>query len=460
MYNYLLIIKANTNINSSNDNMGNPLSKCCAQDTTVPKNRTSGASESTALLNSENTPVASYIPAKDDSRSSSTFFQKLSEQFSNLSSAVVGPKSISMEQGLSDIPEMTEEEKWILLNNKIPATEIKKLSIGVDAGGMGIIHVAEWKGQKVAIKEASTHVIAKEVEIYRRMKGSEGVVPFYGVTFPPGLNKLCIVTKYANKGSLTWHLKVAYQNITWDGKLRLATQISRGIARLHKEGVYHRDLHGGNILIDDEENAMLTDFGASTIMEERVVRNVKHYSLEEAPSEDGRSKYTSKLITGLGFKNDGADGNDDKDDRLIGVMAYIAPERFRNPKFFDEKCDIYSLGVLLWELTSGHPPFAKVHQDVHLAVAIMNGKRELPVEGTPVAYRELYERCWHNDPAKRPSLEEILDTLDKVRASMTTQQLAVTRTRSNTQYESVEVYEQSINIPRPTSNIQQHLFPE
>lgn len=51
----------------------------------------------------------------------------------------------------------------MLLSNEIPASEIEKLSIGVDAGGMGIIHVAEWKGIKVAIKEASPHVICKEV---------------------------------------------------------------------------------------------------------------------------------------------------------------------------------------------------------------------------------------------------------------------------------------------------------
>ncbi|KAI1315791.1 hypothetical protein EDD11_000345 [Mortierella claussenii] len=446
--------------------MGNPLSKCCAQDTTTSKkktNDTTANASSQALVNAEGTvepapPVASYIPDKKD-KSTPSFFQRVSEQFS------FGQKR-SIEQGLKTFPfPLSEEEKKVLLKNEIPASEIKKLSIGVDAGGMGIIHVAEWKGQKVAIKEASAHVISKEVEIYSRMKGCEGVVAFYGVTFPPGLDKMCIVTKYADKGSLTWHLKVEYQNLTWDDKLRLATQISGGIARLHEEGVYHRDLHGGNILIDDKGNAMLTDFGASTIMEERVVRNIREYALEEVPAVEGRSKFISKKITGLEAHQNGdakkgvtakADADDDQNDPLIGVMAYIAPERFRNPKFFDAKCDIYSLGVLLWELTTGHSAFAKVPQDVHLAVAIMNGKRELPVEGTPVEYKALYEKCWQSDPAKRPALDEILSTLAKVRDSMTPEQLAVTRTRNNITYDSVEVYEESLSIPRPTSDIQQH----
>ncbi|CAO3574847.1 unnamed protein product [Mortierella alpina] len=447
--------------------MGNPFSKCCRPDTTdeplPPAKRgpatsstgTAGTAQATptestsALVDASGQSIeAANATAKGSSVASGAtktppnFFKRISSRISILG----GQEDRSIEQGLKTIPfSLTEEEKKIITDNGIPANEIEKLSIGVDAGGMGVIHMAEWKGQKVAIKEATYQVISKEVDIYSRMKGCEGVIPFYGVTFPKGLDKICIVTKYADKGSLTWHLKVEYQNLTWDDKLRLATQISSAIARLHEEGIYHRDLHGGNILIDDKGNAMLTDFGASTVMEERVVRNVREYAIVEAPTVEGRSKFISKKIASLDVQENnknqsGEDvkrnAEDDRSDPLIGVMAYIAPERFRNPKFFDAKCDIYSLGVLLWELTTGHPAFSKVPQDVHLAVAIMNGKRELPVEGTPTEYKALYERCWQTEAALRPSLPEILETLAKVRASMTTEQLAVTRTRSNTQYDS------------------------
>ncbi|KAG9321587.1 hypothetical protein KVV02_001273 [Mortierella alpina] len=478
--------------------MGSPLSKCCREDTTdapVPSTKKGQATASTGTtgtaqaIPSESTSAlvdtsgqrieATNAATKSSSLTPSTktprnVFKRISTQISTLGNQ----KNRSIEQGLKTLPfTLTEEEKRILLANEIPASEIKKLSIGIDAGGMGVIHMAEWKGQKVAIKEASSQVISKEASVHDfcscisnagRMKGCEGVIPFYGVTFPPGLDKMCIVTKYAEKGSLTWHLKVEYQNLTWDDKLRLATQISSGIARLHEEGIYHRDLHGGNILIDEKGNAMLTDFGASTIMEERVVRNVQEYAIVEAQTVEGRSKFISKKIVGLDVhENNGKQSGDtkrdaegDRGDPLIGVMAYIAPERFRNPKFFDAKCDIYSLGVLLWELTTGHPAFSKVPQDVHLAIAIMNGKRELPVEGTPTEYKALYERCWQTEAALRPSLPEILETLAKVRASMTTEQLAVTRSRSNTQYDSVDAYEESLSIPRPTSDIQQHFLSE
>ncbi|KAG0278433.1 hypothetical protein BGZ96_002370 [Linnemannia gamsii] len=426
--------------------MGSSLSKCCCNDNNVVYD-----DNTTDPLLASN-PAPSYNTSKDNvakTNSEPSFFQRVSARFS------LGGTPRSIEQGLKTFPyPLSEAEKEVLLRNEIPASEIKKLSIGVDAGGMGIIHVAEWKGQKVAIKEASAHV-----EIYSRMKGCKSVVEFYGVTFPPGLDKMCIVTKFANKGSLTWHLKVEYQTLTWADKIRLGTQITSGIARLHEERIYHRDLHGGNILIDDQGDALLTDFGASTIMEERVVRNIQQYAIEEVPTVEGQSKFISQRITGLNSKKIGGP-KPITDDPLIGVMAYIAPERFRDPSYFDAKCDIYSLGVLLWELTTGHSAFAKVPQDVNLAVAIMNGKRELSVDGTPTEYKALYERCWHSDPEKRPTVDEILSTLANVRASMTPAQLATTRNRNKTFYSSVEVYEQSVSIPRPTSNIQQYLVSE
>ncbi|KAK3813318.1 MAG: kinase-like domain-containing protein [Benniella sp.] len=443
--------------------MGNPLSKCCGRDTTTSQKSSASStnkSVTTQVDESNETdtsaPEGSLAPAKNDRAAA-----RISRQISSVVSTVFGPKTRSIKQGLKEFPfNFSAEEEKLLIDNEIPAEEIENLSIGVDAGGMGVIHVAKWRGQKVAIKEATP-----QVEIYSRMRGCEGVVQFYGVTFPKGINTICIVTKYAEKGSLTWHLKVEYETLTWSDKLRLATQIASGIARLHQEGVYHRDLHGGNILIDDQGNALLTDFGASINMEERVVRNIKEYALEEVRETEGGSKFISRKITGLedqkaDSKSNTVKSDEDQNDPLIGVMAYIAPERFRNPKYFDAKCDIYSLGVLLWELTTGHSAFSKVPQDVHLAIAIMNGKRELPVEGTPTEYRELYEKCWQSDPSQRPAMDEILATLAKVRASMTPMELAATSTRDLTRFKSLQVYEESLSIPRPTSDIQQYILSE
>ncbi|KAF9987392.1 hypothetical protein BGZ75_000654 [Mortierella antarctica] len=402
---------------------------------------------------------------------------------------------LSFAQGLERAPSpLSDEDIKVLISNVIPASEIKKLSIGVDAGGMGIIHVAEWKGIKVAIKEASAQVISKEVEIYSLMRGYEGVVQFYGVTYPPGLNKLCIVTKYAENGSLSWHLKSAFERLTWDNKLTLATEIASSVAHLHQEGIYHRDLHGGNILIDGTGKAMLTDFGASTVIEDRAVRSMDDLTIAMTMTPEEQSKFVGEIemipsfsnasrglapLVDSGTKSQNSSlqensvqagvclllENDKPDDDgkqvpLIGVMAYIAPERFRKPQFFDARCDIYSLGVLLWELTSGHSAFSKMPQDVQLAVSILNGKRELAVEGTPELYRELYERCWESDPELRPSLDKILTTLEEVRSRLTEDELAMTRKRTSTHGETEAGFTESMSIPRPTSDCQKYMLIE
>ncbi|KAG0207021.1 hypothetical protein BGX33_007066 [Mortierella sp. NVP41] len=487
--------------------MGNILTKCCSEDidlrkkhdhlakTTPTLRSVNNDSSSThqgdielsqaigkpvnGTTNSNTTTIDSHpahnnnndINTKESSkRPVSSFFKQISSSFNNKKPTTASPQSLSLEQGLETFPfPLSDEERKVLLSNEIPSSEIEKLSIGVDGGGMGIIHVAEWKNIKVAIKEASLDVITKEVEIYSRMKGCEGVVQFYGVTYPPGLDKLCIVTKYAEFGSLSWYLKVEYHMLDWAHKLLMATQISTAIARLHQEGIYHRDLHSGNILVDAEGNAMLTDFGASTVMEERVARSIDDYALQTYTTPEGESKYTSRKMPSVDQSGSSSPKNkssgEPKHDPLIGVMAYIAPERFRNPRAFDARCDIYSLGVLLWELTSGHGAFARVAQDVPLAVSILNGKREQPVEGTPEGYQALYERCWETDPAKRPTLDEILSTLAKVREGMTPEQLAVTRTRTSNRHSedgstTGSEFEESVSVPRPTSELQSYIISE
>jgi hypothetical protein len=136
--------------------MGNPLSKCCGKDTTV-------ASKSTTPLNEGNgTDTSSVQGGSNTTVKDGNAVTRLSKRVSTLISAPFGPKVLSLEEKVDELS-LTKEQKKALLKNKIPPGEIKGLTIGVDAGGMGIIHLAEWKGQKVAIKEASDHVISKEV---------------------------------------------------------------------------------------------------------------------------------------------------------------------------------------------------------------------------------------------------------------------------------------------------------
>lgn len=76
---------------------------------------------------------------------------------------------------------------------------------------------------------------------------------------------------------------------------------------------------------------------------------------------------------------------------LFGIVPYIDPKKFNNlPYSLNEKSDIYSVGVLLWEISSGQIPFHNIEYDVILALRILNGFRETPISNTPDDYVNIY----------------------------------------------------------------------
>jgi serine/threonine protein kinase len=76
---------------------------------------------------------------------------------------------------------------------------------------------------------------------------------------------------------------------------------------------------------------------------------------------------------------------------VFGIIPYIDPKRFNNlPYSLNKKSDVYSVGVLLWEISSGHLPFHTVAYDVILALRILNGFRETPISNTPHHYVKIY----------------------------------------------------------------------
>jgi hypothetical protein len=101
-------------------------------------------------------------------------------------------------------------------------------------------------------------------------------------------------------------------------------------------------------------------------------------------------------------------------------VVYVDPQLLRKSSYErDTKSDIYSLGVLLWELSSGRSPFSNNNLGAfNLAqtiIEIVNGKREEPVESTPLEYLQLYQKCLQDDPHLRPDINEIYEILSKLK---------------------------------------------
>jgi serine/threonine protein kinase len=99
----------------------------------------------------------------------------------------------------------------------------------------------------------------------------------------------------------------------------------------------------------------------------------------------------------------------------FGVIAYMEPKCLLDPNFpFTRSSDIYSFGVLMWEISSGYPPFKENDNKVALAISINIGIREVTVPGTPEEYEKLYKNCWNQEPEKRPTINEILDKFERM----------------------------------------------
>jgi len=186
--------------------------------------------------------------------------------------------------------------------------------------------------------------------------------------------------QYANGGTLRNYLAANFAKLTWQDKRRLAIDIASAIDCLHADNIIHRDLHSKNILINNHR-AVIADLGLSRLV---------------TPS------YTPTS-------------------RIAGMIPYIDPQRLNNNITSRSKlCDIYSCGVLLWELSSGKVPFANKSHDLGMFLDIFNGMREVPTPDTPIDYYKLYSDCWSFDLSQRPqSTDVILERLEKIKMTPT-----------------------------------------
>lgn len=180
-----------------------------------------------------------------------------------------------------------------------------------------------------------------------------------------------LVMQFADSGNLRWYLKDHFSKLTWNDKLKFSYQITEGIKYLHDEDICHQSLHSRNIVIHSNEAKIIL--------------------------------YIMKSI-----ETDYLSVSDE-------MIPYVDPKLLENQSYeYDKKSDIYSLGVLMWELTSGYPPFIYNEAENHLVIDLINGHREKSIPKTPNAYLDLYESCWDPEPNERPSINQVFSKLGKM----------------------------------------------
>src|SRR5947199_970784 len=98
--------------------------------------------------------------------------------------------------------------------------------------------------------------------------------------------------------------------------------------------------------------------------------------------------------------------DDESSRKIYGIIPYISPEVLQGGKNTKES-DIYSIGMLMWEIFAGHPSFDDRDHDYHLILQICEGLRPQILPEMPDDYVQMMQKCWDADPFKRPTIKEL-----------------------------------------------------
>jgi len=252
-----------------------------------------------------------------------------------------------------------EQNDW-----EIPFENISDLE-WLGSGAQGAVFVGKYKGEAVAVKKVKEE---HEVEIkHLRKLNHPNIVLFKGVCTQAPV--FCIVMEYCPYGPL-FNLLREGKEVPPKKLVGWTKQIATGMSYLHQHKIIHRDLKSPNILIGRNDIIKISDFGTS--------------------------RQWSEHSTKMSF---------------AGTVAWMAPEVIRN-EVCNEKVDIWSFGVCVWELLTCEIPYKNVDSSA-IIWGVGSNSLQLPIPSTcPEGFKLLVKQCWSAKPRNRPSFRHILMHLD------------------------------------------------
>ncbi|XP_070024090.1 serine/threonine-protein kinase STY8 [Nicotiana tabacum] len=244
----------------------------------------------------------------------------------------------------------------------------------VASGSFGDLYKGTYCSQEVAIKVLKPEHLnmdmvkefSQEVFIMRKIRHKH-VVQFIGAcTRPPNL---CIVTEFMSRGSIYTFLHKQRGAFKLPTLLKVAVDVSKGMSYLHQNNIIHRDLKTANLLMDEHGVVKVGDFGVARVQVQTGVMTAE-----------------------------------------TGTYRWMAPEVIEH-KPYDHKADVFSFGIVLWELLTGEIPYAYLTPLQAAIGVVQQGLRPTIPKDTHPKLAELLEKCWQQDPTQRPDFSEILDML-------------------------------------------------
>nr|AFK47437.1 unknown [Medicago truncatula] len=307
--------------------------------------------------------------------------------------------SLTSPSPLSGLPEFSHLGwgHWFTLRDLELATNKFSKDNIIGEGGYGVVYQGQLiNGNPVAIKKLLNNLGQAEKEFRVEVEAighvrHKNLVRLLGFCIE-GTHRL-LIYEYVNNGNLEQWLHGAmrqYGYLTWDARIKILLGTAKALAYLHEAiepKVVHRDIKSSNILIDDDFNAKISDFGLAKLL------------------GAGKSHITT---------------------RVMGTFGYVAPE-YANSGLLNEKSDVYSFGVLLLEAITGRDPVdynrsaAEVNLVDWLKMMVGNRHAEEVVDpnietrpSTSALKRVLLTalRCVDPDSEKRPKMSQVVRMLE------------------------------------------------
>nr|KYP34493.1 Serine/threonine-protein kinase CTR1 [Cajanus cajan] len=256
------------------------------------------------------------------------------------------------------------------------------------SGTFGTVYHGKWRGTDVAIKrikkscftgrsseqERLTVEFWREADILSKLH-HPNVVAFYGVVQHGPGGTMATVAEYMVDGSLRHVLLRKDRYLDRRKRLIIAMDAAFGMEYLHSKNIVHFDLKCDNLLVNLKDPlrpiCKVGDFGLS-----KIKRNT--------------------LVTG----------------GVRGTLPWMAPELLNgSSNKVSEKVDVFSFGIVLWEILTGEEPYANMHYGAIIGGIVNNTLRPTIPSNCDPEWRTLMEQCWAPNPAARPSFTEIASRL-------------------------------------------------
>jgi Leucine-rich repeat (LRR) protein len=250
-------------------------------------------------------------------------------------------------------------------------------------GGFGKVYKVNWVKAKnnnrtFALKslinsQNITSEFLSEIINTKLTDGSNSnlVVPCWGISQDPVTKNYLMLMMYMSEGNLREYLSKNYSKLKFEDKFLQLSDITQGLFTIHEANLMHQDFHSGNVL--------------------NLLQN----------------NHVSSLISDLGLSRPA--GEKHKEGEIYGVLPYVAPEVLQG-KPHTQASDIYSWGMIAYEILSGSPPYHDRDYDTSLALTICQGLRpNLQEVIAPQLLKDLIISCWDAEPEQRLGASELLD---------------------------------------------------